>query len=172
MDENGRIGVNGKMPWHIPEDLKYFKAMTLYKIVVMGRKTYESIGKHLDNRTNIILSADEDFYPPECIVVRSIKEVFDLLNKMKPSGLPSREIMIIGGASIYKQFLPHADKLYITKVHIESSLSHPSDIEIKETFFPDVDWSLWEEKEQKKVQTKNGDITFSVFLKKFKNFSC
>jgi dihydrofolate reductase len=83
---------------------------------------------------------------------------------MKLFGFPTEEIMIIGGASIYEQFLPHADKLYITRVPGPNVLSS-SNTKQQETFFPKVDWSQWEEKEQKKVPSKNGDITFSVFFK-------
>lgn len=122
-DENRGIGKNGKIPWHIPEDLKRFKKITMGHPVIMGRKTFKSIGKPLAGRTNIIITRDRKFKIPNCITVHSIKEAIDKAKK-----LDKEEVFIIGGAQIYKQAMVFADRLYLTKV----KGNYDAD-----TFFPD-----------------------------------
>jgi dihydrofolate reductase len=107
MGQNREIGKGGRMPWHLPEDLTYFKKVTLGKKVLMGRKTYESIGKPLPGRINIVLTRDKSFNPPGVIVVHSKKEALDLL---------CDHDFIIGGAEIYNQFLPYITRVYVTKI--------------------------------------------------------
>jgi len=106
MTRNRVIGKNNSLPWHIPEDLKNFKEVTLNKTVVMGRKTFDSIvsmiGKPLPNRKNIVLS--RSMQPQEGVEVCSIQQILDL----------KEDAFIIGGASIYKQFLPYVDRMYIS----------------------------------------------------------
>jgi len=117
MDDNQLIGKNNALPWHLPADLAYFKKTTLGKSVIMGRKTYNSIGKPLPNRNNIILSRQKNAKIPHCKVIKNIDDVKELC-KLED------EVMIIGGMSIYEQFLnPHIenldlliDRLYITRV--------------------------------------------------------
>src|SRR6056297_88718 len=105
--KNGTIGKENKLPWDIKKDMKRFKEKTLGKPVVMGRKTYESIGKALPKRENIVLTRQKDFNPSGVKTFNSIKKVLEFVK-----GYP--EAMIIGGASIYKQFLPYTDKMYLT----------------------------------------------------------
>ena len=116
MSENRIIGKDNKLPWHIPEDLKYFKEKTKGKTVIMGRKTYESMGRLLPNRKNIIITRDEQFKDKQAgkvdaaVVVNSIEDAIKLC-------LPDEEVMIIGGTNIYEQFLSRANKIYLTIVH-------------------------------------------------------
>lgn len=111
---DGVIGAEGKLPWHYPEDLKYFKEVTEGHIVVMGRKTYESIGKPLSNRVNIVLSTKRiDDHNTFCGYVTNITNPFGVL---PISNLADKDTFIIGGASIYKLFLPVVDRIYLTLV--------------------------------------------------------
>lgn len=120
MSSNSVIGKDNKLPWSIPEDLRYFKDITTGHTVIMGRKTYESIGKALPNRRNIILTQNRDFLAEGCTVVHSVNEVWQLFNR-------EEEIFVIGGSEIYHLFLPFASKLYITQIHAEIE---------GDTFFP------------------------------------
>ena len=108
--ENMVIGRDNALPWDLPADLEYFKKQTLNKPVIMGQKTYESIGRALPNRKNIVLSYNKDYSATGIVVVSSIDEA------LKEAGVVG-EVMIIGGASIYKQFLPLANRLYLTFIH-------------------------------------------------------
>ncbi|AQS54636.1 MAG: dihydrofolate reductase [Novibacillus thermophilus] len=115
---NGRvIGKDGKMPWHLPNDLKYVKNTTTGHTVVMGRKTFESIGRPLPNRRNVVLTRNEHFDAPGVEVVHSKSDVLAL-----------GDVFILGGANVYAQFLDEADRLYITEIDL--------DVE-GDTFFPD-----------------------------------
>ena len=105
--KNNIIGVDNKLPWKLSADLKRFKAITSRKPVIMGRKTFESIGKPLPNRINIIITRDKNYKADGCIVVNSPEQA---LNAAKGS----EEIIIIGGEQIFKMFLPKADKMYLT----------------------------------------------------------
>jgi dihydrofolate reductase len=110
VSENGVIGREGKLPWYIPEDLKHFKKLTSGNVVIMGRKTYESIGKPLPNRINIVITRDKNKIIDGCITVNSIEEA------IKKAG-NDKQIFIIGGGEIYKKSLNFANKVYLTKVH-------------------------------------------------------
>ena len=110
MSENRVIGRNNKLPWRLPADMKHFKRLTMGKPVVMGRKTFESIGGPLSGRTNIVVTRNMQYHPDDCIIVHSIEEAFDLAKT-------SNELMVIGGASFYEQALPLADRMYLTLVH-------------------------------------------------------
>jgi len=117
MAENGVIGKNNALPWHLPEDLKYFKATTMAKPIIMGRKTYESIGRPLPGRTNIVLTRDET-----CLFPESVRRVADLAEAVKLAEAIAKEggadeVMVIGGQQIYQLFMPIAERLYLTKVH-------------------------------------------------------
>lgn len=107
--KNNQIGINNKLPWHISEDLKYFRTTTSGKPVLMGRKTFESIGRPLPNRKNIVLTRDLNFAPEGVSVIHSFDEALTLCKA-------EEEIFIIGGGEIYSLFLPYADYLYITLV--------------------------------------------------------
>ena len=118
MSENRVIGTENSMPWHISEDFRYFKRVTMGKPVVMGRKTFESIGKLLPGRTNIILTRDRDYECEGAIVATSYEEALERAESAfeKGSG-DSKEVMIIGGGEIYRLALPEADRLYLTEIH-------------------------------------------------------
>ncbi len=126
---NRVIGIKNSLPWHFPADLEYFKKNTIGKPVIMGAKTFESIGKSLPNRKNIILSDDPDFKASGCLIAHSIEEALKQAEE-------SEEIMIAGGVSIYKQFLPLANRLYLTFIH--------HDFE-GDSFFPEFDLNDWKE---------------------------
>ena len=121
MANNRTIGRDNRMPWHLPADLKHFKAITLNHPVIMGRKTYQSIGKALPSRRNIVISRDTSLQLDDA-------EVFHDLHRALDACADSAEIMIIGGANIYEQMLPRADRLYLTFI----------DLDVQgDTFFPD-----------------------------------
>ena len=131
MSNSRVVGINNKLPWNLPADLEHFKELTLAKPVIMGQKTFESIGKPLTGRTNIILTLDKDFTPSGCQVAHSIKEALEIAKDFK-------EVMICGGVSIYRQFLPLADRMYLTL--IEGNFEG-------DAFFPEFDWLEWKEVE-------------------------
>ncbi|MFW1678100.1 dihydrofolate reductase [Pontibacter sp. JAM-7] len=133
--KNRVIGVNNTLPWHLPEDLRYFKQVTMAKPIIMGRKTYESIGRPLPGRENIVISRQADYAPVGVRVVPSIEEACALAEDICLIN-GQDEVMVIGGAQIYGQALPQADRLYITQVD--------ADIE-GDAWFPEVDYSLWQE---------------------------
>ena len=109
MDENRLIGKDNKLPWHLPADLAYFKKNTTGKSIVMGRKTYDSIGRPLPNRRNIVISRNSKTLITGCEVLSSIDDVLSITKD-------EDEVMIIGGASLCEQLLPQVSRLYITKI--------------------------------------------------------
>ena len=115
------IGLDNQMPWHLPADLKHFKAITLKHPIIMGRKTYQSIGKALPGRRNIVVTRNTDFQLDDAEVVNDLQQAVNLCDE-------AAEIMIIGGANIYQQMLAKADRLYLTFIDL--------DIE-GDTHFPD-----------------------------------
>lgn len=129
--ENGVIGREGGLPWRIPEDLKFFKATTLGKPVIMGRKTYQSIGKPLPGRLNIVLTRDRAWHAAGVSVTHELDAALRLA---KNSG--ADEAMIIGGAAVYEAALPVAERIYLTQVHREFD---------GDTMFPLIDPQQWVE---------------------------
>ena len=121
--ENRAIGKDNKLLWHIPEDFKRFKTITSGHPIIMGRKTYQSIGKPLPNRSNIVVTRDENFTADGCIIVNSLEE-----GLQKAQAIDQEEIFIIGGGELYRLGMQYADKLYLTIVHKEFE---------GDTFFPD-----------------------------------
>lgn len=114
--ENGVIGRKGQLPWRIPGDLKHFKAVTMGKPMLMGRKTYESIGKPLPGRTNIVLTRDKNWHAEGVLVGHSLDEVVRLANEdARKTG--AHEVAIIGGSSLFEETLPAAAKIELTEVH-------------------------------------------------------
>lgn len=111
IDSRRGIGKGGRLMWHIGEDMKHFKEVTSGHTVIMGRKTYESIGRSLPNRVNIVITKNRDFRADGCVIASSLEEALADANKRK-----SAEIFIIGGGEIYKQAMPFADRLYLTIV--------------------------------------------------------
>jgi len=110
--ENGLIGKDNKLPWHLPADLRFFKNTTMGHPIIMGRKNFESIGRALPGRTNIVLTRNPNFTAEGAIKAGSLKESFDIAQKTG-----TEECFVIGGAEIYKEALPFCQKLYITRVH-------------------------------------------------------
>ncbi len=116
--ENGVVGRDNKLPWHLPEDLKYFKRTTLGKPVVMGRKTWDSIGRPLPGRTNIVISRQPNLKLAGASVVADLPAALRLAERVG-STQGSEELMVIGGSEIYALALPMAQRLYLTEVHAQ-----------------------------------------------------
>jgi dihydrofolate reductase len=110
MSENRVIGNDNQLPWHLPADLKHFKTITMGKPILMGRKTFESIGRALPGRCNVIITRDESFQAPGCVIANSIETALSAVSY-------SEEIFIIGGAALFQQMLPMIKRLYITLIH-------------------------------------------------------
>ncbi len=157
--QNRVVGINNTLPWHLPEDLKYFKRTTSGKAIIMGRKTYDSIGRPLPNRTNIVISRNRDFQAEGVRVVTSLEAAIELAKEVNYIN-DVQEVMIIGGASIYEAALPIADRLYLTHVHAEIE---------GDAYFPEVNFKQWVEvsREDYQASDKNPyDYSFVVYDKK------
>jgi dihydrofolate reductase len=127
MAENGAIGRDNALPWRLPDDLKRFKSLTMGKHLLMGRKTYESIGRPLPGRTNVVLTRDRDWRAEGVVVVRSLGQALGCARD-------AEELVAIGGAEIYRLLMPFARRIYLTLVHAEFA---------GDTFFPDFDPTQW-----------------------------
>lgn len=139
MDKNWLIGKDNKLPWHLPNDLKYFKETTMNKKIVMGRKTFESIGRPLPGRETIVLTKNEKFSCEGCLVFHSINEFLQFAQNNK-----EEEMFVIGGAKIFEALLPFADRLYVTEIEGEFE---------GDTYFPKIDFSEW-----KLISQKDGVV--------------
>ncbi|WP_202080328.1 dihydrofolate reductase [Caldalkalibacillus salinus] len=128
MDKNRLIGADNDLPWRLPADLAYFKRVTMGKPIIMGRKTFESIGRVLPGRENIVMTRDDTFRHPECTIVHSVDEL------LARFGGTEEEVFVIGGAKIFEQLLSVADRLYITL--IDEAFEG-------DTYFPQIDPSEW-----------------------------
>lgn len=149
MDKKGVIGHKGDLPWRLSADLKHFKAITMGKPLIMGRKTYESIGRPLPGRKNIVVTHSQAFTATGCTVVHSLEEAFQVAGEVD-------EVMIMGGSGIYDQSLARAERLYLTEVH--------ADVE-GDVYFPDFDKNVWKEleREEHNADEKNEfDYSFVV----------
>lgn len=139
--DNGIIGVNGEMPWHIPADLKRFKHVTMGQPVIMGRKTYESIVAQIDGplpgRTNIVLSRSRPDLPEDVHLAETLTEALQHATAVCAADEAADRIFVVGGATVYEQFLPQADQLVLTEVHE----TYEGD-----THFPDWNRSDWVER--------------------------
>ena len=152
MTEDRVIGKNNQLPWHLPADLRYFKNVTMGKPIIMGRKTYESIGKPLPGRTNIVLS-------------RASLKIDNVLhaNSLESAKIlvpEASELMIIGGAQIFAQTIQQANRLYLTKIHQHFNA---------DVFFPAIDWDEWKltSKEDFYSDEKRAfDYTFEIYDRK------
>lgn len=133
--ENGIIGRNGGMPWRIPSDMRAFRRMTLGKPVIMGRKTFASLKKPLDGRDNIVLTRHRDFAPQGAIAVDGVKQALKIAGDCAEAR-GANEIMVIGGADIYAAFMPHAQRIYLTRVHATPD---------GDVCFPKLDLGEWTE---------------------------
>ena len=153
MAKNNVIGLNNDMPWHLPADLQWFKKTTLGSPIIMGRKTYESIGRPLPGRLNIILSRDTELKIDGCTVVNSLE---DALKTAKEADNSKDEIFITGGAHLYNKFLADVDTLYLTQIDAELE---------GDTFFPDYTKYKWQEKQRIKIQADDKNPYALTFLK-------
>jgi dihydrofolate reductase len=133
MDEQSGIGKAGKLPWRLSSDLKRFRELTMEHHLIVGRKTFESIGKPLEGRQMIVVTRDEDFKPAGCIVAHSIEAAFAVARERRES-----EVFVIGGAEIYAHTLGFADRIYLTEVHAKVSA---------DTFFPEFSKDSWIERQ-------------------------
>jgi dihydrofolate reductase len=134
VSQNKVIGKNNDLPWHLPDDMKYFMQTTKEHHVIMGRKNYDSIPEKfrpLPNRTNIVVSRQPNLSVPGCWLVHSVAEALSLARTRAES-----EVFIIGGAEIYREGFPHATRLYLTEIHANLE---------GDTFFPEYDKSQWKE---------------------------
>ncbi len=137
--ENGVIGRDNALPWHLPDDLRYFQRTTLGKPVIMGRRTFESIGKALPERVNIVVSRSGQVRAPGVTVVSSLDEA--VTTAQSTATADAAEVLVIGGARLYSTALPLARRIYLTEVHacIEG-----------DTFLPSIDWEEWHEVRREK----------------------
>ncbi|TCK19329.1 dihydrofolate reductase [Thiogranum longum] len=132
MAQNHVIGRDNQLPWRLPADLQHFKALTMGKPVIMGRKTWESLGRPLPGRTNIVITRDVGYQAEGCVVVHSVEQALEV-------AAGSDEAMVIGGANLYRQLLDRADRLYLTLVK--------ADVE-GDTWFPEFNLTQWHEVER------------------------
>jgi dihydrofolate reductase len=133
MDEKGGIGIANRLPWHLSADLKRFKTLTMGHHIIMGRKTYESIGKPLPGRTNLVVTRDPNYQADGCLVVHSVDEALQTAQEQGED-----EAFITGGRQIFAQSIGIAYRIYLTRVHAEVTA---------DVYFPDFDPSEWVEQE-------------------------
>lgn len=151
MGENNAIGADNQLLWHLPNDLKHFKNLTSGHPIVMGRKTYESIGKPLPNRTNIVVSQKKDWFEEGILIVGSLKEALKFAKKI------DEDFFVIGGGSIYKQTIDLADKLEVTLVNATLN---------GDTFFPEInpkEWKKVDEEHHAKDDKHAYDFKFQTY---------
>jgi dihydrofolate reductase len=149
MTDNFVIGANGEMPWHLPADLQHFKTLTSGSAVAMGRRTWESIGRPLPNRTNIVISRQRNYDAIGGTVVHSLEDAIRFA--------PEQRVFVIGGGEIYKAALPFATALHITRIHTSID---------GDTFFPEFDtanWSLARAKRRPADDENCHDLTFELW---------
>ena len=152
-DENNLIGYKNKLPWYIPEDLKRFKKITLGHPIIMGRNTFESIGKVLPGRENIVVTGNAEYKPEGVTVLHSVKEVTTYIK--------NEEAFVIGGATLMKAMLPYITKIYLTKIHH----TFKGDI-----YLPDLNlkkWKIEHSEEYKKTDSNPYPYSFHILTKKY-----
>ena len=132
MDQNRLIGNQNQLPWHLSADLKYFKRVTIGKPIIMGRKTYESIGRALPGRQNIVLTQSNEYSVEGCNVVNSIDQAIEVAGN-------AEEIMVIGGCQVYAAAMPHVTRMYLTLIDHEFS---------GDAYFPAWEANQWQEVER------------------------
>ena len=147
MAANRVIGQDNGLPWHLPADLKHFKETTMGKPILMGRKTWESIGRPLPGRTNIVITRDSAYAAEGCVVVSSIAAAMAAAGEQD-------EVMVIGGAELYRQVLPCADTIYLTRIHasIEGDTRFPE--------IPDSEWHQLERVDYEADEKNGHDYSF------------
>nr|WP_321456351.1 dihydrofolate reductase [uncultured Cohaesibacter sp.] len=152
--DNGVIGKDNDMPWHVSSDLKRFKALTMGKPLVMGRRTFQSIGRPLPGRTNIVVSRDPDFHAEGILQVSSLDDALSEAQTIaKRDGV--NEIAVIGGGSIYNALWDRADRLYVTHVHAKPE---------GDTFLPAIDLDVWSEISREPTLQNENDSAAMTFV--------
>ena len=154
--ENGVIGRNNAVPWHLPGDLQYFKRVTMGKPIVMGRKTFESIGRPLPGRTNVVISRDPDYSAEGVRVAGSLEAALRMAEDIALID-GAEELVVIGGAEIYREALPLARRLYLTEVHA---------VVDGDARLPDINWQVWRETQRERHAAEGNnpyDYSFVVF---------
>jgi dihydrofolate reductase len=151
--ENGVIGRNGQLPWKLSSDLKTFRRLTMGKPIIMGRKTFQSLKKPLDGRDNIVLTTDPFFEADGISVVDSFADAMTLARTLALTR-GADEVMVIGGAEVFRAAMPHASRIYWTEVH-----ANPEG----DVHFPDVDLSAWAEVEREELsRSEKDDVTATL----------
>lgn len=149
-DKKSGIGINNQLPWHLPEDLAHFKSTTSGHPIIMGRKTYDSIGRPLPKRRNIVISRNSEWNQNGVETVHSIEQALALLNE--------EQAFVIGGAQIYQQALPLAERLIVTEIQAEYAC---------DAFFPSIDPQVWEESSRQSfISSNNLAYDIVIYLKK------
>jgi dihydrofolate reductase len=151
--ENEAIGYDNHLLWHISEDLKRFKSLTLGHHVIMGRKTFESVGKPLPGRVNVVISRQDNYSANGCLVAKSLEDALALAKQ-------DSEAFIIGGGELYKQALPLTDKIYLTRVHAGFA---------GDTFFPELNLAEWTTESVTKGKPANDDGLGYTFINLVRN---
>lgn len=154
-DEKNGIGFQNKLPWHLPADLKYFKKLTLDHHVLMGRRTFESIGKPLVERVNLVLTSDNHHHAPGTVTINSLQEGIDVATKAG-----EKELFVIGGATVFKAGLPFADRLYLTRIHEK----FPADVFLPFDVSPD--WKLIGSERHEPDEKNKWPFTFEIYALK------
>ncbi len=153
--ENGVIGRGNSLPWHISSDLKRFRALTMGKPLIMGRKTFQSIGKALPGRETIIVSRDAAFTPPSGVHRTETIDAALALATARATDMGADEIMLVGGSEIFAALIDRADRMYVTFVQ-----GAPEG----DAFFPPIDWSRWEEVHREEHPPQKGDDAAFAFV--------
>ena len=152
---NGVIGANNTLPWRLPSELRRFKALTMGHPVIMGRKTYEAIGRPLPGRDNIVVTTGEVVDDASVHTVNSVEEALALAARFAATRKKD-EIMVIGGAQIYEQVRAKAGKVYLTRVHMEAQ---------GDATFPDLNTQRWQEMSVEEVKAASGDTAdYTVYV--------
>lgn len=145
-DKRRGIGIENQLPWHLPEDLAHFKSTTSGHPIIMGRKTYDSIGRPLPKRRNIVISRNKEWNQSGVEAVNSIEQALSLLNE--------EQAFVIGGAQIYQQALPLAERLIVTEIQAEYAC---------DAFFPVIDPHLWRESSRQSFISSN-DLAYDIVI--------
>ena len=151
VDQNNGIGYQNRMPWHLPAEFKLFTSFTMGHHLIMGRHTYESIGKPLPGRVTIVVTRNPDYQAKGCLITHSVNAAFNLAEANGES-----EVFICGGSGIYREALQTSDRLYLTRIHAEFQV---------DTFFPEFDIALWTETHADFYQSdENNPYPFTVMI--------
>ncbi len=160
MTDTGLIGVNNSLPWHLPEDLKQFKARTLGHPMIMGRLTYDSIGRPLPGRLTVVLTGNKDWNAPEGVRVAHTLDDALALAEACAEELGVAQIMIVGGARVYEQFLPKVKRLFVTEVHTQLE---------GDAYFPEIDRRIWVETSRQRYTSEGAsalEYSFVEYLRR------